>query len=208
MSGTHAKPFRMHSKIAGFSKAFDEDVAKTLRLRREEFIPSRNVLGYTHGHSWNLGYEGNPDTDQMKKLVVETSLKFDEIIENDISVIPIQIESVTEGMMRNLMQTMYQTINESTKKSGNTIDNRGKPFEANHFLEMLKKIEFGVDENGKVCFPEIHASPELAKTIAKELSSQGPEFENQINALVEEKIALALSKEKDRKSKFPKREDS
>jgi hypothetical protein len=69
---------------------------------------------------------------------------------------------------------------------------------------MLEKIEFGVDRDGNVTLPQIHAAPNVVDEIHRVLTSQGPDFERRVERVKREKIKAALKKEESRKARFPR----
>lgn len=137
----------------------------------------------------------------------ETNLPFQEIVDNDLDTLARHRNAIVNGLMQEFMRSMYQTIRDSTTKTGNVVDARGGGFKAEQFIEMLEKIEFGVDRDGNVSFPEIHAGPKLLEKMLRELSTQGPEFEKKVHEITKRKSEAALEKEEERKSKFPKHGD-
>lgn len=200
-------PFRLTSKISDFDNAFSEDIAALLRAQRRTILPSDNVFGYTHGTRWltrTNENSGNNEADEMHLHSVETNLPFQDIVDNDLDALARYRNAIVSGMMQELMRSMYQTISDSTTKTGNVVDAKGGGFKAEQFIEMLEKIEFGVDRDGNVSFPEIHAGPELVEKMLRELSAQGPEFEKRVQEITKRKSEAALEKEEERKSKFPK----
>ena len=100
------------------------------------------------------------------------------------------------------MEAMYRTVHEATEKTGNKVSVKEEGSQAEAFVKMLETIEFGVDRDGNPSIPEIHASPEVADKMFKELSSQGPEFEKRIEEIKARKIGEALDKEQERLSKY------
>lgn len=200
-------PFRLSSKISDFAKAFSEDIAAVLREQRKDILPGDNVFGYVHGTRWltrTTEKSDNNDADEMQVHSIEASLPFQDIVDNDLDALIRYRNAIVSGLMQELMRSMYQTVSDSTAKTGNVVGAKGGGFKAEQFIEMLEKIEFGVDRNGNVSFPEIHAGPELAEKMLKELSSQGPEFEKRVQEITKRKSEAALEEEEKRKSKFPK----
>jgi len=105
------------------------------------------------------------------------------------------------------MQTLYQTVPEAVEEVGNVVDAKGKTT-TGAFLEMLRKIEFGVDRKGEVTRPEIHTHPDNAPKFLKALEDAGPEFGAEVERLMAEREAEALERERVRKTRFKKRADA
>jgi hypothetical protein len=104
-------------------------------------------------------------------------------------------------MRSDFMRTMYDHISKSVEEVGNVVDAKGKP-PTEAFLEMLRKIEFGVNRKGEVTRPEMHnVSPQFVKA----LDDAGAEFEAEVARLTEAKEAQALAREGERVGRFKKR---
>lgn len=204
-------PFRMTSNISDFNKASFKDISAVLREQRKAILSSDNIFGYSHGVRWQTRTtekSENDEVDEMQVHSIETNLPFQDIVDNDLDALMKYKNSIVSGMMQELMRTMYQTVSDTADKTGNVVDAKGGGFKAEQFIEMLEKIEFGVDRAGNISFPEFHAGPELAEKILKELSTQGPEFEKRVQEITKQKSEAALENEEERKSKFPKRGDA
>lgn len=199
-------PFSLAPRVSEFDQALFEDIASSLDEKRCEIIPRENVMGYSHGTRWRARTTGNSEENEdgeMKVHSSEVSVPFQEIVDNNLDALAQYRRTIIDGVMQEFMNTLYQTISQSTDKTGNVVNANGGPFQAEQFIEMLEKIEFGVDRNGNVSFPEIHAAPELAQRMLQELSSQGPEFEQRVQEITKRKSEAALAREEDRKSRFP-----
>lgn len=105
-------------------------------------------------------------------------------------------------MRKQFMRMIYETINESTEKSGNVVNAQDHKSEAAAFLAMLQNIEFGVDEYGNVSLPEIHLGKLAFDRMFASFAEQGVEFEQKVEKVKKEKIKAALEQEKIRLSKF------
>jgi len=210
MADNRKIPFRLTSRISGFDRALSEDISSVFIEQRKAFMPSDNVLGYTHGTKWHARSAETKDDNEVNEMQthsMQVEIPFQEIIDNELDVLARYRDELVSGMMQELMSVMYQTISESANKTGNVVGSKGGVFKAEQFVEMLEKIEFGVGRDGKVSFPEIHAGPELAEKMTREISAQGPEFEKRIQEITEKKTKAALEKENERKSKFPNHDD-
>lgn len=192
--------------ISDFDKALSEDVASTIKEQRKAVLPGDNVFGYTHGTRWHARSAETKDENEineMQKHTMEVEIPFRDIVDNNLDALARYRDTLVSGMIQEFMRFMYETVSESTKKTGNVVDAKGRGFKAEQFIEMLEKIEFGVDRNGNVSFPEIHAGPELAEKMLKELSAQGPEFEKRVQEITQKKSEAAVKREAERKYKFP-----
>ena len=212
MNNTAARilPLRFSSQLREFEGALHEDTATAIREQRKVVLPGDNVYGYTHGRRWRtttIETNNNSEEGVMQEHSTEIEIPFQSIVDNDLGILERYQAQLVSGIIQELMRTIYQAISESTEKTGNTVGGGEGGFKADHFLEMLEKIEFGVDRNGKVSFPEIHAGPELVKKIMHELTSQGAKFEARVQELISKKSKAALEREDERKARFPKFSD-
>ena len=97
---------------------------------------------------------------------------------------------------------MYKTISESCDKVGNTVNQNEHASQAEAFLEMLKRVDFSVNENGQVELPQIHVGTISAEPLMQALESQGEEFHAEVERIKQEKAEAALKKEKERLNKY------
>ena len=206
MSNDHPVPFRFKQRVEDFSHAVDEDVVSALRDARSSIIPSDNVYGYSHGTKWRTQpTEDGDSSGELQLHSFEFAMPFERIVNNDVAAISDYKDEIIQRLMDGFMRMMYETVNAATEKTGNIVSTKGGPFKAEYFIEMLEKIEFGVDRQGNVTLPEIHTGPGVTEKMLTELSAQGPEFQQRVEEIKARKSETALEKEAQRKSKFPKR---
>lgn len=198
-------PFAFDSDSEKFSVAFHEDLAEQLAEQRNQVISPNNSLRMNHGTKWQFKQVDSEEFEdgEMELHSVETSYKYQEIVDYDLKCIAKHQNEIVGLLMKEFMQGIYKTLEESTEKSGNVVSGQGGPFTAELYLELLEKIEFGVNADGEVSLPQFHTAPEAAGKILNELNSQGSEFRQKVEELMEKKKGAALEKEKIRKSKFP-----
>lgn len=198
--------FPMASKLSGFDSLVVSEMASALRRKRAELISLDNEFRYRHGVKWHSQLSYRPEDlepAEMRAHSMEVRISFRELIDNDLSALQAYFDRFTSGMMDAFFKEMYQTINDTTEKTGNIVKGEGRGFRAEQFLEMLEKIEFGVDRDGNVALPQIHAGPGVINEMYRVLSSQGPEFEEQVDRIKQEKVKAALDREEERKARFP-----
>lgn len=105
--------------------------------------------------------------------------------------------------MAQFQASLYQTISQSTEKSGNTVVATPEHSLAESFLAAIEKIEFGIDENGEVSLPQIHMGREAFEKTLASLEAQGPEFTARLEQVKAEKSERARLRENERIAKFP-----
>jgi hypothetical protein len=195
-------PFPAIKSSKAFSGAMKE-LVNTLHTKNVyKVLSPRNVEHLHHGLGWRThsGDESAKELTTLKEHRVEHSIKFEEIVLHKLELIPSTIGSILEAMQSQLMTLLYSKVSESTEKSGNVVSVAKMGSSQEAFLEMLRKIEFGTDEHGKVTLPEIHLAP--GNPLLNDLKLAGPEFEAKADAIIQEKSLAALQRERDRVSKF------
>lgn len=197
-------PFRYRSGIKEFSEAFTKQVAAELQKRRDELISPRNAQKFQHGRMWKTKpTEHGDDAGELQAHSFEFLSHFDDVVNHDLAKFVEARNRLVEGLMAQFQASLYQTISQSTEKSGNTVVVGPGQSPAEAFLAALEMIEFGIDENGEVSLPQFHMGREgFEKTIA-DLEAQGPEFIERVEQVKAEKSELARQRESERLAKFP-----
>lgn len=197
-------PFRYRSRIKEFNEAFTEQVAAELRKRCDELISPRNAQKFSHGRMWKTKpTEYGDDVGEMQAHSFEFLSRFDDVVNHDLTKFVEARNRLVAGLMAQFKASLYQTISQSTEKSGNTVVVAPGQSPAEAFLAALEMIEFGIDENGEVSLPQFHMGRKgFEKTIA-DLEAQGPEFTERVEQVKAEKSELARRRESERLAKFP-----
>jgi hypothetical protein len=171
-------------------------------------LSPENIMRYHHGAGWHT-HGVNEDIDDAGKFESQsltTEIKFEDILNQrmDVSAYFNKIADHVHGMQ---MRLLYKVVGESTDKSGNIVSTKVEGSIANSFLAMLRKIEFGVDRNGNVSMPQIHAGKEMSEKMLQELQAQGAEFQAEVEKVKAEKTAQALEREAERLARFKRHPD-
>jgi hypothetical protein len=111
---------------------------------------------------------------------------------------------VAETISSEMKKNIYATVSAAADGTGNVVSTKAAGSPALAFLEMLRKIEFGVNPKGEVTLPDLHLSPEMGQKMFDDLNSQGPEFRNEVERIKREKALDALQREQARLAKFQK----
>lgn len=198
-------PFPEHSANQSFSRSYNDLLRDLLRRVVDKHVPPENMHTFYHGTGWtHKRSDGKTVTGDVKPHTAETQLPFSRIVEGDLSAVAEQARSVLVQMEAAFMKNLYETVGAAVEEVGNVVDAKGKP-PAEAFIEMLTKIEFGVDRAGKVTRPEIRMHPDASPGFMKALTHAGPEFEAKVGQLISQKEADALAREKERKERFKTR---
>ncbi|RED38454.1 hypothetical protein BJ123_104207 [Rhodopseudomonas thermotolerans] len=197
-------PFRYRSRTKEFSEAFAKQVAAELQKRCDELISPRNAQKFSHGRRWMTKPTGHgDDTAEMQAHSFEVLSRFDDVLNHDLAKFVEARKCLVEGLMAQFQATLYQTISQSTEKSGNTVVVGPGQSPAEAFLAALEMIEFGVDEYGEVSLPQFHMGRVGIKKLIANLEAQGPEFSERVEQVKAEKSKLARQRESERLAKFP-----
>jgi hypothetical protein len=196
-------PFKQSDECHAFDQALTQHVSKLLDQKRSELIPAENVEHYSHGRSWRSHASYRPDEiSEVQTHGHEFEIKFTDIVENKVEIIPRIISETVKNMNASMMRMIFQNVDEACQSSGNVVNRQNGQSNADAFLQMLRTIEFGVDRDGNPSLPSMHASPQAIDAMLKDLKSQGPEFEAEFERIKAEKISAALEQEKERRKKF------
>lgn len=173
-----------------------------------QYIPSQNLQSLKHGGEFS--HPGAPQAfiSGMREHRTEFSIKHQQIIDHDLSVIPKAIESVLDQMRKSFAQTMYSTISDSCELSGNVVDAKAEGSAPAAFLKMLETIEFTADKDGNVRLPQMHMGPVAFETFIAQMKEIPPDMEARIEAIKAEKIKKAQETEESRKARFLRYGDS
>lgn len=197
-------------ELAGAEEAFEVSVASLLAKMqassRQMFVNQQNVLRMNHGGTWvHAASDPEPDT-SMHTISAEWVIPFKDIADNDLSLIARSLIPLNEEMEKQFALNMYGLVGAAAEKVGNVVDAKAAGSFAASMLEMLRKIELGVDRDGTVSMPQLHVGPQMAERIAEELKNVPPELEAEIEQVKAEKIQAALDREAERKAKFKRPE--
>jgi hypothetical protein len=197
-------PFLYRSRSKEFNEAFTRQVAADLQKRRDQLISPRNAQKFQHGLTWKTKpTEHADDAGEMTAHSVEVLSHFDDVVNHDLAKLVKTKNSIVEGLMAQLRASLYQTISQSTERTGNIIVVGPDQSPAAGFLAALEMIEFGIDENGEVSLPQIHLGREAYEKTIADIEAQGPEFTERVNQVKAEKSQLARQRESERLAKFP-----
>jgi hypothetical protein len=129
-------------------------------------------------------------------------ISHDSLMRNDLNAFRSFLDTMCQAMSGQMQSEIYSTVSEAADSVGNTVSGKEAGSLAAAFLEMLKKIEFGVDSNGQVTLPSIHVSPEMGRKMLEELNAQTPDFYQEVERIKLEKVTAALQKERERLARY------
>jgi hypothetical protein len=189
-------------RAAQFQRAVNRIVREQIRQGLDHLIAHQNSLHLRHGRGW-VSPRAN-DT-EFRRSEVSTETSFTEVLANDVTALPWFIDTVTEALVQEMSTAIYSTVSKAAESVGNVVSRRSAGSDAEAFLEMIRRTEFGVDSEGRVTMPTLHASPEEAERIIANLNAQGPDFHRELEQLKEQKAVAALQRERERRGRYRRR---
>lgn len=187
------------------SSAINDSITELLRAMQSPFVKQRlneeNTLHFTHGQKWTNRTAPYSREGEFQLHSAEWATPFQELVDGDLTLIVRFVQRMSTELQSQFMKMLYSTIGEACEVTGNTVSAKVARSLPAAFLEMFRKIEFGVGRDGSVSLPEIHIGFEPQKLIA-ELDAQPPEYQAEIERLKAEKTAAALERERLRKTRF------
>jgi hypothetical protein len=196
------KPFPNSQESSAFLQCFMRDVSGRLKIEQAKFISESNIQAFSHGINWQSHNSSSPDeVSTLKSFSHEMIVEKSGLIEYNLGLLDETAKNLTEAMAKEFMKEMYATMSESCDKVGNTVSGMGKST-AESFVEMLEKIEFGVDRDGNPVMPCIHVNSAGFEAFKNDPAFNDQEFKTKIDEITERKKAQALEREKERRSRF------
>jgi hypothetical protein len=188
-----------HEFELAIQNSFTERLADEFKKHRDPVMSPENVFCYTHGRDWKHPAKIDCEDSTMETHSAEISLPFERLVEGDLSLITDSITHISIEFQKQFMQSLYALVNRTCEQTGNTVQSTPDGF-PQAFEEMLRKIEFGVDRNGKISMPQLHSGD--PEKLIEALESQPPEYQERINKLIKQKTENAFENEQQRKSRF------
>jgi hypothetical protein len=196
------------SAAEAFERALTKLLSDALQAKRSMLVPAENVQRFRHGDEWSNPGLPEAYNAEMQQHCSEITIKFDELVNHDLSAIPRYMNKLVEDMNSQFQRAMYATISTACEQSGNLVDASatGGPIES--IAAMLETIRFSADKHGKVQRPQIHMSPQTFETFRQAEQSAPPELLQRIKELEELRTAEAIEAESQRKARFARYGDA
>lgn len=185
-----------------FIESENEWLMNRQKLLSKNFMNPENTVRYNHRGDVRHQDTNDDESGQMKPHSATRTIRFEDVKNNDLEAWASGLIQMADELHESVMGMMFQTINASTEKTGNVVDAKQAGSFPEAFIEMLEKIEFGVDRNGEVSMPVIAVPPGIAEKQIAELEAQPPEFQDRVEAVKARKTQDALAREEARKARF------
>jgi hypothetical protein len=118
-----------------------------------------------------------------------------------------KLPGLADEMARNFSaasdRRLEEVVEETTKKTGNVAAWKATDKNAPAvFLELLRKVEFGVKPDGSPSLPSLYKFPPAFMAQLQHEEATNPTFAAEVAKVKAQKIAEAMEKERQRKAKF------
>lgn len=190
--------FEMRQEGEAFVSSVTKLVGQLIRQKTGERIPLENHQAYNHGRTWRHPANEHATTGEMQTHGAEVITPFDDVLNNDFSIVPRMIGSIVQQFDEANARMLYETLAEVCEANGQTVDARDKPF-PEAFMEAFRKLEFGVDRDGNPSLPEIHVG---SMKMVEQLQAMGEEYQAEFERLKQEKMDRARQAEAERRNRF------
>lgn len=195
--------FSFSERQGQFDKALIEWIKNLLQGERRKLVPQENEMRYRHGIKWATTYSNiSQEEREMKVLEAAMNIKWDDIRNHKLEALISFAEGFVRQMSKSIMRMIYESVSEMCEKTGRTIEREKDKSLAEVYLESLKSVVFGVDQEGRVSVPTFHAPPKTIEALMKDMDSKGKEFEAEIQKVIQEKSEEALENERKRLERF------
>lgn len=190
----------------GLADEFEKEIMSAIRdaliRRMDERIPPENNHFLVHGSQWTHEREnGQPAAGGFERRETHVEISTQDIVDGDLLAIQRFAAELVDKYDAEIARGFYAMAGRAAEEVGNAVSGSEMGFPQS-FLEMLRRIEFGVDRDGNVTPPEFHLHPDAAEKLIPILEAQGLEFQEEVDRLTAEKEAAALAREAERRSRF------
>lgn len=148
--------------------------------RGRDFEGDKMSSGTVDGHVRDSDYT---------TIQTETSIPKEELIERGFLAHIEHARKAALDMQRQETQMIFKQLEEVTERTGNTVDNGGRPMTSETYLGLLDKVWIEFDDKGKPFMPTLVTGPALSQKL-KELMPKwaiDPEFNTKLEAILVKK---------------------
>jgi hypothetical protein len=195
-------PFAFSRETAELDDEIQHRIAKQAVALRETFMSPQNVYRMKHGRHWKMMHSSDPDTlSEVGSHSTETEISRTRVIDHDVSQLTDFLSNVSRQLHDIFLRTMFETLEDATRKSGNIVSGKGKSFKES-FEELLTNISFGVDRYGTPSGPQAVVPPSVMKEIEDASRTPDPEYDARIAKITRQKEDEAIADEARRISRY------
>lgn len=194
--------FDLPDEEKAFTRSLNNLIATLQEDSRAALVSPQNVHRLYHGSEWVRAAREPIEDTSFNRISAEFLVPFKDIADNDLNLIARSILPLCENMSKQFAQNVYRVVGAAAEGVGNVVDARAAGSMEASLLEMMSKIEFGVDRDGKVRLPQIHVGREGYDKLREAAANMTPEAVARFEKLKAEKSQQALNREAERKARF------
>lgn len=195
------QPFSYPKLQRDIANAVTKLVAQKSADRRRNIITADTTQSYRHGTSFSIvNSNNNLQRSEFIEASVESVLRFRDIIDHDLNRLHRFINKFVDDFERHFMRGFISLMDETTKATGNVVNNSGKLDD--DIILMLQKIKFGVDRYGRASMPTMMMHPSIYPKAFEAMQSISTEKAREIDSLIQIRQNEAIADEANRLSRF------
>ncbi|MFC1836130.1 hypothetical protein ACFL2Q_15655 [Thermodesulfobacteriota bacterium] len=112
---------------------------------------------------------GQLDDSGYKEISAGREIAAEEVIEKGIHAYLQYFDTAIEEMRNQLKEILYEDTGRIANDVGNVVNAEGEEFSLEKYLEMIQKIQFDFDDEGRPLFPVHIAHPKTAAVLKNKL---------------------------------------
>ena len=144
-----------YAEIAvGFLDAFGDDLRD--RARNAELVRGIPRVVYDHGEGTTFpDNTGRMRSANMREFRAVFSLPNDAVEAGDRAVFVAAIKKASEELGRSLHRALLDEVGAAAAEVGNVVDMGGRPIDGNGICDLLERMDFSFDGQGRPIFPTV-----------------------------------------------------
>jgi hypothetical protein len=183
---------------------FQEELTRYLRnlIRQEPLLSQIRQVRMFEGNKLSTRDEtGEIDKSPFQDFSAELQIDRKDIIAKGILAYLEKLTNVAEQIQKQQAKMVFENIEKVTKRIGNVVDGRGRPFDFEMFYEGIEKVQIEFDDTGKPHLPTFFVDPKLGAKIKEMMPQwqQNKDYERQMTDLLNRKKVEWNDRESNRK---------
>lgn len=197
-------PFAYAAESAAFETRWLQEIIKRYHSKITQVIPTENIHKFAHGAGWSFqNDQGGEGAGQFQAHSVGHMMEGSERLDCDMGAMGRHVDAIVDKFMAGMRQSLFQTLDTTTQQTGNVVKWSQSAQDAPAaFLEMIQKVDFGVDEDGKPTLPSFLEISAEFRNALEQHSSTHPEYRAEVERIKAAKQQAAFEREAARKAKF------
>jgi Mg2+ and Co2+ transporter CorA len=182
----------LHEVLIAFVTAVAEEDAPLLKQIESHMIHEGSMSSI-------LRETGEVENVDIRTISSESTLSKDTILYGNLDEILESFRPIGKAIATEKERMLFEALDEATKKTGNIVDNKGRPLTLEVLLEVIEKIPLDFDHLGRAKMPTMVVAPSMMEKL-RELSetSETSEFKKKFERLISTKKAEWRAREADR----------